>query len=655
MTSPELITSLEHPYRQDIDGLRAIAILSVVVFHAFPKILTGGFIGVDIFFVISGFLISGVLLDSLNKYSFSLLDFYSRRILRIFPALIIVLVATYAYGWFHLMAEEYASLGKHIAGGAGFISNFILWNESGYFDKNATLKPLLNLWSLGIEEQYYIVWPFLLWAFFRFKWSIRWLILTCLIISFGINLNFIKNDPTGTFYAPWTRVWELLIGAFLAYDQTQSTRSSLQTLLNKVSINSLSILGISLFFIGFALIDSSQNFPGWWGLLPTLGTFLLIAVGPKALINRSLLSNPLMVGIGKISYPLYLWHWPILVFAGMRLDHPPSHWYQFVCVVLAIGLSILTYFGLEKPIRFIPKHRQLKTGLLVFLMVLIGFIGFNCYSRGGIEYRHKDFIKQVSGYQFDKVKEQRQHECFVMDKSDSLSHFSTTCIHNSQSTKIVLWGDSHGGSIYPGFAELERDYPVSVSQFTIAGCGGVIPDRTKEIGNSDPVLKFCNDANQVALDQIIKLHPQLVVIHKSWQTDMLGPIEKTIQIFQENRIKVALIGPTPVWTQDLPRIIYRHWKIHQALPSPYFDQYLNPDVPQMEESLKAIAQKYHITYYSAYQRLCNHQGCLVMIPDTDHALTTMDQGHITPAAGRYVVKGFAQENLKPYLNEIEKN
>ena len=646
-------TNLVHTYRKDIDGLRAIAILSVVLFHAFPNILPGGFIGVDIFFVISGFLITGVILQHLNQDQFSFIDFYSRRIRRIFPALFIVLVCAYAYGWYHQMADEFAQLGKHIAAGAGFISNIVLWSESGYFDKAATAKPLLNLWSLGIEEQYYIFWPMMLWVFFRRKWSVLYLLIAALFISFAWNIALIKTDPVASFYAPWTRFWELLIGSSLAYLQSKQFQFTDQRTVFSFFQNAW--FGFALFIIGFWQIDANQAFPGWWGLLPTLGAFIVICAGPNAYLNRIFLSHPIMLGIGKISYPLYLWHWPILVFGAARLDQAPSVSYQVACVVLSILLATVTYFLIEKPIRFNHAYQKSKTIILVILMILIGFIGYNCYSRDGIEYRHKDFIKQVSGYQFDKVKEQRQHECFVMDAHDDLSHFGTSCIHTDKAFKLALWGDSHGGSIYPGFAELENNYPVSVSQFTIAGCGGLIPDRSKEIGNPDPVIKFCNDANQMALDQIVNLHPQLLVIHKSWQTHMFDPLEKTIQYLQSKNINIAIIGPTPVWTQDLPRIVYRYWKTHQALPPAYFEQFLNADVIQIDQSLQEISKKYHLQYYSAYKRLCKNDACLIMIPGTDNALTTMDQDHITPAAGRYVVQGFAQELVQPALESFVKS
>ncbi len=208
-------------YRPDIDGLRAVAVLSVLLYHAFPNTMRGGFIGVDIFFVISGFLISGILyrnlLSEATPGSVRLLNFYERRIRRIFPVLIVVLLSTLVAGFLLLTPEELKTLGKHVAGGAGYVSNFVLWNEAGYFDNAAALKPLLHLWSLGIEEQFYIVWPLLLWLLYKTR--LNFFIATVLftVISFALCIRGVTQDPTAAFYAPWTRVWELSAGGVLAW------------------------------------------------------------------------------------------------------------------------------------------------------------------------------------------------------------------------------------------------------------------------------------------------------------------------------------------------------------------------------------------------------------------------------------------------------
>lgn len=380
-----------HPaYRSDIDGLRAVAVLAVVLFHAFPEILPGGFTGVDVFFVISGFLISSILYSNLEAGRFSMLDFYGRRIRRIFPALILVMSACYALGWFVLLPDEYAQLGKHIAGGAGFVQNFVLWSESGYFDNAAETKPLLHLWSLGIEEQFYIVWPILLWIAYRLRLNLLSMTILIAVISFVLNIRGINvtKDLTATFYSPQTRFWELLIGATAAYltlfpsarfgrwvaNSLAALRAACTAILwdprklrepkeatskevtssvsQRQNANLYSVVGFVLLVTGVALINKHSAFPGWWALLPTLGSVLLIIAGPQGIINRTILSNRLMVAIGLISYPLYLWHWAILSFLRIMQGEVPLWWQRAIAVIVAIILSILTYQFVEKPIRF---------------------------------------------------------------------------------------------------------------------------------------------------------------------------------------------------------------------------------------------------------------------------------------------------------------
>ena len=202
-------------YRPDIDGLRALAILAVVIFHAFPNKLPGGFIGVDIFFVISGFLISNHILKDLELGKFSFFDFYSRRISRIFPALLLMLTVLLAFSWFFLMPDDYASLGKNTVAGIAFVSNFTSLHDSGYFDASSLQKPLLHLWSLGIEEQFYILWPILLFLVRKIKNGPFIMTVFLFVPSFLFNIYLVKNNQSSAFYLPFTRFWELLIGCFL--------------------------------------------------------------------------------------------------------------------------------------------------------------------------------------------------------------------------------------------------------------------------------------------------------------------------------------------------------------------------------------------------------------------------------------------------------
>ncbi|NBX77563.1 MAG: acyltransferase [Proteobacteria bacterium] len=329
-------------YRPDIDGLRAIAVLLVVGYHAFPGKLPGGFIGVDVFFVISGFLISSILFENLHKGSFSLKDFYTRRIKRIFPALLFVLLSVYVLGWFVLLSDEFQSLGKHLAGGVGFVSNWMLWSETGYFDKVAETKPLLHLWSLAIEEQFYIFWPLLLWFSYKKKWKPLGVITSLMTASFFLNCYLTHQDPSAGFYSPFTRFWELLSGAVLARIAWSKEGSR----------SWLSSLGILLVVSGAFLIRKEFQFPGFWALLPVVGAWSIIAAGPQAWINRKVLSSPLLVWFGLISFPLYLWHWPLLSMAQIVEESFPITVIRVAAVLLSVFLSWLTYRWIETPIRF---------------------------------------------------------------------------------------------------------------------------------------------------------------------------------------------------------------------------------------------------------------------------------------------------------------
>lgn len=377
-------------YRPDIDGLRAIAVLSVVGFHAFPNWLQGGFIGVDVFFVISGFLISSLLFTSLENNSFSFVDFYQRRIKRIFPALFITLAFCCIFGWFALFPDEYKQLGRHIAGGAGFVSNFVLWKETGYFDNAADTKPLLHLWSLGIEEQFYIIWPLLLWVAWKKKFNFFNLTLVFIACSFILNLALIYKHPEATFYLPQSRFWELLCGSLLAWLLLYKPSVAHRLTQAQLKQHLCSILGFSL--TAFAALSFSKEtaFPGAWALIPVLGAVLIILAGPKAWFNQKILCHPFFIWFGLISFPLYLWHWPLLAFARIMDGDIPSRLSRIIVVLLSILFAWLTYKLIEQPIRWGKKANTVKILLLALLMSGIGATGFYIKRHEGLSSRFKN-------------------------------------------------------------------------------------------------------------------------------------------------------------------------------------------------------------------------------------------------------------------------
>jgi len=275
-------------------------------------------------------------------------------------------------------------------------------------------------------------------------------------------------------------------------------------------------------------------------------------------------------------------------------------------------------------------------------MILIAYLGYNCFDRKGIQFRHKRMLQQISTYTFDKVKEQRQHSCFLMGKEGGEGHFAPECIHQDRPYKIVLWGDSHGASMYPGFRWLEETNPnVSISQFTIAGCGGLI--------SSDGQEEFCRKGNQEALDKIRALKPNLVVIYKGWHNGYYDALQKTISTLLTANLNVMVIGPTPRWTEDLPRIVYRYWKKTGKVPEGFYDQGLDTGTLKINHDLGAVVKASGAIYYEPYFQLCNDQGCLVNVPGNENALVTLDEDHITPAAAVYIVKDLNKGIINEFI------
>jgi peptidoglycan/LPS O-acetylase OafA/YrhL len=430
-------------YRADIDGLRGVAVTSVVAYHAAPTLVRGGFIGVDIFFVISGYLISTIILENLQQNRFSFLDFYTRRIRRIFPALILVLAGCLLAGWCCLLATEYSRLGKHVAAGAGFLSNLALWRESGYFDGGAVTKPLLHLWSLGIEEQFYLLWPLLLWLCWRVRASPLLAILAVGVVSFGLNIGEATNR-VADFYSPQTRFWELSCGGCLAclrlfphpaFERLRARSTSIQA-----------IAGCLLLAAALLMISNARPYPGWWALLPAAGTLLMLSAGPESWLARRVLSNRALVWVGLISYPLYLWHWPLLVFARVAgnsgADLP--RWVRFLILVISVLLAWATYELIERPIRFRARSKT-TTVVLLAAMTGCGLLGWQVMARNGLESRSPAFRRAdrefLNSHNFPEAENCRLSLFSQAEAPDR-------CSANTDQPEVALIGDSHAGHYY---------------------------------------------------------------------------------------------------------------------------------------------------------------------------------------------------------------
>jgi peptidoglycan/LPS O-acetylase OafA/YrhL len=461
-------------YRPDIDGLRALAIIPVVLFHAFPALMPGGFVGVDIFFVISGYLISSIIIQARLRGSFSFAGFYANRITRLFPALLVVLAACFAFGWFFLLPDEYQRLGKHIVGAASYVENFVLRREAGYFDVSSHLKPLMHLWSLGIEEQFYLTYPLFLWIVWRFRRSLFAVLLSLAAFSFCLNVWQVGHDTAGAFFLPQTRGWELLAGGAIACWQllrhmlhTGSARlptaySPSQDQRFPAIANACSATGFLLIAVALFRIHESARFPGWWALLPVGGASLLIAGGPAAWINRKVLANQPMVLIGLISYPLYLWHWPILSFPRILRGTELPVSVRVFGVLLSCVLAWVTWRFIESPIRF-GRKTWIKPVALTATSVVVAGVGYATF-QDGFARRFPEFRNDIGDLRHVQWS---TAECRKLVGVAEMNYCRTTAVRQPD---VLIIGDSHASVLYDGLAPIYLKHSQILMNLGEAGC-----------------------------------------------------------------------------------------------------------------------------------------------------------------------------------------
>jgi peptidoglycan/LPS O-acetylase OafA/YrhL len=444
-------------YRPDIDGLRAFAVFFVIIFHYFPNILPSGFIGVDIFFAISGYLITGILIKQANNGEIKFIEFYCRRIRRIFPALLCVLIAVILIGYLTLFIFEFQRLGKYVVGSGIFISNFILSLESGYFDIDGKLKVLLHLWSLSIEEQFYLLFPLFIYLIDKKKKNIALITFITFILSFTLNVLLYKIESTSVFYSPITRSWELFAGALL-YIVFQNKKS-----FNNSINNIISVIGTLLIFIS-AIFLRQKNWPGFAGLLPVLGACAIIFCGKNTVLNKKIYSNKIIVYFGLISYPLYLWHWPFLYFLNVIEGQEYQDCNNFanlsikMLLILISGLlAAITYKFIEKPIRFNSNYKKYVFALLLS-MGIITLLGFIIYITSGTFGR--PHVKNLRGIKFQLETYPETNEEALKYINKELCQNLELCVYSgtNYSKTIAIIGDSHATSTYHGFEKYGKIY-----------------------------------------------------------------------------------------------------------------------------------------------------------------------------------------------------
>lgn len=622
--------------------MRALAITLVILYHFFPKIIPGGYVGVDVFFVISGFLITSIILHDLEMESFSISNFYEKRVRRLFPSLLLVMSSTLVVGYFILLPNEYERLGYGAIAGLAFFANISQYYKVGYFDIDSANWQLAHLWSLGIEEQFYLFWPLLLsliWKYFgnSLVANKKLLITTALmfLVSFLININNVSWRPEWVFYMPFTRLWELLLGGLLAIIPASDV-------LSKKLKSFFVVLGIFLVLAGAFILNQKSIFPGIAALMPTVGAALAIYYGNQGDVEGNFLSRRSIVCIGLISYPLFLWHWPLLSFAYILKDGALDAITKIIVLLLTFILSVITYIGIEKPIRRSKNKNIAKTligiNIVLILLSLTIVYGNGLPKRmngimGGLPPNELIRISQSDFYsRIDK--KWRTRKCFL-EKDQGWVGFSSDCVGAPNSIKIFIWGDSHAAALYSGLEEFVVRHQLSwqLSQYTTSACPPIL-------GYSGFINKNCKEINEQNFHLIKRLNPDVVILEAAWYWDEydLSRLSGTIRDLKDlGNIKIIVIGPTPNWVEPVPKVLIKYYTTYKTLPYAHTNFMLDVDrIKKVDLEVAEIARQNSVDYVSLYDSFCNARGCLTMLGQSVDDIVSYDTGHLSPAAALFV-------------------
>lgn len=532
-------------YRPDIDGLRTIAILPVLLFHAGVPGLSGGFVGVDVFFVISGYLITGIIAREIGEGRFSIVNFYERRIRRILPALIAVMAAVLVGTAILYFPSDFRQVPKTVLAALFFVSNILFYFDSNYFATAAHTKPMLHTWSLAVEEQYYILFPLFLMLMHRF--APRWRTASLWLIAIGslaLSIVAVSKNPDFAFYMLPTRAWELMAGALLAVGAIPAVRS-------QAAREALALAGVAA--IGWAVFtfSSATPFPGASALFPVIGSAMLIHVAPGTLVGRAL-SLPPVVFIGLISYSLYLWHWPVIVFAEYANDAPLRGWWTVGAIIISLLLAILSWRFVERPFRSrleVPRPRLFRIAAVASACVCV-VAGVAQASRGWPARFDSEVLRLEGAARAFSPERRKCH----WDEGEGLPEDKPCKLGAPVPPRYALWGDSHGVELSYALGELAAKKGASVAELTSSSCPPVL-DVTV------PERKDCRTRNR-AVYEWLRANPSIetVVLVGYWASSvnartpgLAQGLERAVLALRQAGKQVIVVGAIPPNPFSVPR------------------------------------------------------------------------------------------------------
>jgi peptidoglycan/LPS O-acetylase OafA/YrhL len=610
--------------RDDITGLRAVAILPVLLFHARVAGFSGGFVGVDVFFVISGFLITGLLDQQAAGGGFRYRDFYERRMRRILPALFAMIAVITPVSLILLSPRNLEHAGLGMMAASTFWSNILFGQETHYFDAAATTKPLLHTWSLSIEEQFYLLFPLIVVGLRR--WPRARIGLIALIAAASLSASIGHLDIRGSFFSTPFRLWELALGGLLALMPIPWPRRWMADL---ESVIGLGLIGWAVF--GF---DSRTSFPGLNALVPCLGAAAILhaGIGRPSLTGRVLSLAP-VVWIGLISYSLYVWHWPVLIFYRFIFLSDPGPLATAGLLALILAISIASWRWIEAPFR----KAGLIRGRTIFILAgcgsaLILAVGTLFSSTHGLPGRFPEsYIRQTPRY--------GEHSCFLQLGDRRGSWSEERCTDKAGGTKTVfLWGDSYAAHYAPGLKGLERPLGFNLTQATYAACPPLV-DFHSQLASDCPAF------NRQVLAAIAAAKPELVILSAQWggaESDVYGAdparlsglVTATIQALRRAGVKqVLIVGQSPTFTLDVPQLAIGLSMSRQPLAfQPQFPMVLDP-------ALRAVAVRQGAVWFAPKAVLCAGPAC--RLTDGQGHLLYWDNGHYSPTGSAYLAQAMA--------------
>jgi peptidoglycan/LPS O-acetylase OafA/YrhL len=604
-------------FRQDIQGLRAIAVLMVLIYHLEFSWLPGGFIGVDVFFVISGYLIAGIIKTEIQENTFSLYTFYIKRLRRLLPALLLVILTCFLISWFLLLPSELETYSLSGLSSIFYVSNLFFLSQSGYFSDSLHLSPLLHTWSLSVEEQFYIFFPFFCLLLHKFKLLNNIKVIAVITLIFcGISLAISAISINTAFFISPARFYQFLTGYLFLLITSKGIFDKYAEL--------CSLSGITLIISCAVLFDKSIDYPGAYSLIPTLGTGLLLlgGISKDNIVSRALITAP-MVKIGNYSYSIYLWHWPIIVF--FKLYSSP---FLYLSAQLKLfGLSIL--MGYASWVFFENKYRKgpiskphiisLVGAITILFTFLIGSIGTS-----GFPMRYSDNSLKIASYMTPpNINTDNRGACFITSSYQATDFNDDLCINvDSKKQNILLLGDSHAAHYYKAMVEtLEW---ASISQANSTGCA--------------PTIAFIGEARctklieNIITNYISKGIFDMVVISAKWDVHEVKKLQETIvKIETEGGAKVVILGPMLPYSMPLPRLLTR-----ASMSQIEEEQTMRlPHVRALDDALREQTTAVHGHYISLLDILCNKHICKTKLGVSTPLL--WDKSHFTEEGALFMV------------------